>query len=140
MLMDVSVPAKHRAHQWSLFLQSAEHIFPPLNAVQTLANVILSVLVYRASERDEQAAAKLPGLVLAALCNVGTTLFALGYMSPINNKMRACGAELAKGENKSEAESEYRVLQRRWTRGNNIRAVMMIGAAIAGMSALLTRE
>jgi hypothetical protein len=139
MMMDTSIPAKHQAHQWSLFLHGAEHIFPPLNAVQTLANVILSVLTYRASGNSTVAAGKFSRLVLAAMCNIGTTAFVLAYMAPLNNKMRACGAELVKEEKGSDAEERYRMLQRKWTRGNNIRAVLMVGAAIAGMSALLTK-
>ena len=140
MMVDASIPAKYQAYQWSLFLHGAEHIFPPLNAIQTLANVILSVLVYRASGSNDGLSAKFPKLVLAAICNIGTTAFVLGYMAPLNNRMRACGAELAKEEKGSDVEKKYRVLQRKWTRGNNIRAVLMVGAAVAGMWALLTKN
>ncbi|KAF2417664.1 hypothetical protein EJ08DRAFT_71204 [Tothia fuscella] len=139
MMTDASVPVKHQAHQWSLFLHGAEHIFPPLNAVQTLANVVLSVLVYRASGSTDAAAAKFPKLLLAALCNIATTAFVLSYMGPLNNRMRAIGAELAKDEKGSEAEKKYRKMQKKWTQGNNLRAVLMIGAPIAGMWALLSR-
>ena len=140
MMADSSVPAKHQARQWTLFLHGAEHIFPPLNGVQTLANVILSVLAYRTSGSNDVAAAKFPKLALAVACNIGTTVFALGYMAPINNKMRACGAELAKDEKGSDAEEKYRALQKKWAQGNNTRAVLMVGAAVAGMWALLTKE
>jgi hypothetical protein len=140
MMMDTSVPAKHQAHQWSLFLHGAEHIFPPLNAVQTLTNVVLSVLTYRVSGNNNLAAAKFPKLVLAAICNIGTTGFVLAYMAPLNNKMRACGAELGKEKEGSNAEKRYRILQREWTQGNNIRAVLMVGAAVAGMWALLSKK
>ncbi|KAF2429114.1 hypothetical protein EJ08DRAFT_662069 [Tothia fuscella] len=94
MVSSNTVPAKYQAHQWELYLHGAEHMLPPLNSVQTLANVVLSILVYRAPGNNSVADAKLPKLVLAALFNIATTAFSLGFMVPLNSKMRACGKEL----------------------------------------------
>jgi hypothetical protein len=139
MMTDASVPAKYQAQQWSHFLHGAEFIFPLLNGVQTIVNLVLSVLTYRASGNNNVAAAKFPKLALAALFNIGTTTFVLGYMARLNNRMRVCGAELAREEKGSDAVRRYRVLQEEWTRGNNMRAVLMVSAAVAGMWALLTK-
>lgn len=66
-------------------------------------------------------------------------------MVPMNRKMANIAGEMEKGVKDGSAEgaeykkneSELRRLQSRWTRLNYGRAMIMIGASLAGFSALL---
>lgn len=80
--------------------------------------------------------------------NVATTAWALTIMVPMNKKMTVLAGEMEKEikeEGKGESskfkgnESELRRLQKRWQKLNVGRAMIMVGSALAGFSALLVR-
>jgi len=145
MLMIPDVPVHHAGKQTAYLLHNSEYYFPPLNAVCTLSNIILAgtAFVYRGNSRI--ADFKWPRLAVAAGFNLATTAYALGIMVPMNRKMAAISDDMQKvvsrGDEKSSEmkikELELRRLQSRWRKLNYGRAVIMIGAALAGMSALL---
>jgi hypothetical protein len=154
MLMLPGVPSHHAGHQTAYLLHNSEHFFPPLNAVCTLTNLILTGFAFYYSRGTAAsipgtsahiAAGKFPRVGLAALLNVCTTIWALTIMVPMNKKMAAIAGEMEKGVKDGEAEgqaykkneSELRRLQARWTKLNYGRAMIMVGASLAGFSALL---
>ena len=145
MLQVPYVPAHYAGHQTSYLLHNSEKFFPPLNAACTLSNLVMTGLTYYYSSDSALAAAKFPRLAIAAGFSVATTAYALLIMVPLNKKQTALADELEAAEKKGEVKSsdysrnerELRRLQTRWTKLNYGRATVMIGAALAGMSALL---
>ena len=144
------VPAHYAGHQTAYLLHNSEYFFPPLNGIQTLSNVVLTGLAYYYSRSASAnipgtsahlAAAKFPRLAIAAALNFATTAWALGIMVPMNKRMAILAKELENseaGEPKyTSAEKELRRLQTRWQKLNYGRACLMVGAALAGVSALL---
>lgn len=147
MLQQPYVPAHYAGHMTTYLLHNSEHFFPPLNAVCTLSNLIMTGTAYYFSGQSRLAAAKLPRLAIAAGLSVATTAYALGIMVPLNKRQVAHAQEMEKaaaaGEEKSEKyktnERELRKLQNTWITMNYGRATIMICSALAGMSALLVK-
>ena len=141
------VPAHYAGHQTAFLLHESEKFFPPLNALCTLGNVVMTGLTYYFSRDSAVAAEKFPRLAIAAGLSVATTAYALLIMVPLNKKQTALAGELEKAEKNGEVKSEaytrnateLRRLQTRWTTLNYGRASLMIGSAVAGISALLVR-
>lgn len=141
------VPVHYAAHQGSYLLHNSEHFFPPLNAVCTLGNLVMTIFAYLYSRQSPIAAAKAPRLALATALSVATTAYALLIMVPMNRRQMALAVELEKldmaGDTKAEVyksnEMELRRIQVRWTKMNYGRAVIMLGAAVVGASALLVK-
>jgi len=147
MLQLPYVPSHYAGHQTAYLLHNSEHFFPPLNALCTLGNLVMTGLSYYYSGDSITAAAKFPRLAAATGFSLATTAYAIGIMVPLNRKQAALAGELEKaesaGEVKSESykrnEAELRRLQTRWTKLNLGRACLMVGAALSGMSALLVK-
>jgi len=154
MLMLPGVPSHYAGSQTAYLLHNSEHFFPPLNAICTLSNLILTGFAYYYSRGTGAsipgtaahiASSKFPRLALAAVLNLATTAWALTIMVPMNKKMAVHAGEMEKlvkdGEEQGASfkgnESELRRLQTRWTRLNYGRAMIMIGSSLAGFSALL---
>jgi len=154
MLMLPGVPSHHAGSQTAYLLHNSEHFFPPLNALCTLSNLILTGFAYYYSRGTGSsipgtaahiASGKFPRLALAAVLNLATTAWALTIMVPMNKKMTVHAGEMEKlvkdGDEQSAKfkgnESELRRLQTRWSRLNYGRAMIMIGSSLAGFSALL---
>lgn len=152
MLMLPTIPSHFAGHQTAYLLHNSEYFFPPLNAICSLLNIICTGITFYSSRGSGPAAAiasaKLPRLAVAALLNVATTAWALTIMVPMNKKMTVLAGEMEKEikeEGKGESskfkgnESELRRLQKRWQKLNVGRAMIMVGSALAGFSALLVR-
>lgn len=143
----VNVPVHYTAQQTAYLLHNSEHFFPPLNALCTLTNLILTGTSYYNRDSSPLLAAKLPRLALAAALNVATTAWALGIMVPMNKRMTVLAAQLkdgaAKGQEKESrhksVEHEFRALQKKWMKLNYGRAIIMIASAVAGASALVAK-
>ncbi|TKA61049.1 hypothetical protein B0A49_10952 [Cryomyces minteri] len=141
MLMLPDVPTVYAGKQTAYLLHNSEYFFPPLNLACTLSNLILTGIAYYYSPNSPVA----PRLAFATVLNFATTAYALGIMVPMNRRMAVIATELEKsaqrGEEKGAStkanETELRRLQSRWRKLNYGRATIMIGSALAGMSALL---
>ncbi|KAK4988184.1 hypothetical protein LTR66_003401 [Elasticomyces elasticus] len=146
MLMLPQIPVQYAGTQTAYLLQKSEYFFPPLNGVCTLSNLVLMGTAYLYSSDSAVAAAKLPRLATAFVLNLATTAWALTIMVPMNKRMGVLAGQMEKkvkedgqGAVVKTEESELRRLQARWRKLNYGRATIMIGSAIAGMSALLVR-
>jgi len=146
MLRDVDVPVHYAAAQTAYLLHNSEHFFPPLNALCSLGNLILTgVSYYYSTQGNVEAGNKFPRLAVAFGCNVATTAWALGFMVPMNKRMTALSGELEIGVGKGEGKEagqlgkarEFRALQRRWETWNLGRATIMLASAVAGALALI---
>lgn len=147
MLQQPYVPAHYAGHMTSYLLHNSEHFFPPLNALCTLGNLIMTGTTYYFSGQSRLAAAKFPRLALATGLSLATTAWAIGIMVPMNKAQTQHATEMEKavaaGEEKSDNykrhERELRRLQQRWTKLNYGRAAIMLASAFVGMSALLVK-
>jgi Domain of unknown function (DUF1772) len=117
----------------------SEFYFPPLNAACALSNLMMSIVAYLHSGSDSIAAAKLPYLCTATAANIATTAWAMLIMVPMNRQLVAIAGRLKEKENEFE-EKELRRLQKKWSRLNYGRALIMIGGSVAGMMALLVQR
>lgn len=143
----VKVPVHYTAQQTAYLLHNSEHFFPPLNALCSLANLIMTGTAYYYSKSSPTLAAKFPRLAIAAGLNIATTAWALGIMVPMNKKMGKLSVELTKGvESGDEKEArhklkerEFRELQKTWRFRNYGRAIIMLASAIAGATALIVK-
>lgn len=143
----VNVPIHYTAQQTAYLLHNSEHFFPPLNALCSLANIILAGTTYYNRDSSPLLAAKFPRLAIAAALNVATTAWALGIMVPMNKRMAVLAGQLkdgvAKGQEKDTrhklVEREFRGLQKRWMKLNYGRAAIMIASAIVGATALVAK-
>lgn len=114
----------------------SEYFFPPLNAACTLSNLLTAIIAYLNRDIHSVAAAKLPYLSIATAANIATTAYALLIMVPMNRKQAAIADNLKHRENENE-EKELRRLQKRWSRLNYGRAMIMVAGSVAGMLGLL---
>lgn len=156
MLQIDKVPVHYSAQQTDYLLHNSEHFFPPLNAICTLGNLIVTGITFYYSRGSGSssiafdntarvASAKLPRQAIAFALSVATTAYALGIMVPMNRKMQAIAGEMEKAAQRGEEKSsemqkkalDLKGLQNRWMTLNYGRALVMIGASLAGMSALL---
>jgi hypothetical protein len=144
----VNVPIHHTAQQTAYLLHNSEHFFPPLNALCSLSNLILTSTAYLRSRNGNLVAeAKFPILATAFGLNVATTAWALLIQVPMNKRMTKLAeilkAGVANGTDKDSrqkaAEKEFRDLQLRWRKLNYGRAAIMIASAIAGALALVAK-
>jgi Domain of unknown function (DUF1772) len=117
----------------------SEHFFPPLNAACTLSNLLMTIITYLNRNSHAVAAAKLPYLCMATAANIATTAYALLIMVPMNRKQQALAENLKEKENAND-ERELRRLQKKWSRLNYGRAMIMIAGSVAGMMGLLVQH
>ncbi|KAI5203462.1 hypothetical protein E4T42_09476 [Aureobasidium subglaciale] len=144
----VNVPIHHTAQQTSYLLHNSEHFFPPLNALCSVSNLILTSTAFLKS-RDGNliAEAKFPKLAAAFGLNVATTAWALLIQVPMNKRMSRLAEILNEGvaagkerdSRQKAAEKEFRDLQVRWARLNYGRAAIMIASAVASALALVSK-
>ncbi|CAD0112498.1 unnamed protein product, partial [Aureobasidium uvarum] len=144
----VGVPIHYTAQQTAYLLHNSEHFFPPLNALCSLSNLILTSTAFlRARDGNLIAEAKFPKLAAAFGLNVATTAWALLIQVPMNKRMTRLAeilkAGVANGTDKDSrqkaAETEFRELQLKWRKLNYGRAAIMIASAIAGALALVAK-
>ncbi|GAB7350185.1 hypothetical protein MBLNU459_g0847t2 [Dothideomycetes sp. NU459] len=143
----VNVPVHYTAQQTAYLLHNSEHFFPPLNALCSLANLIMTGTAYYYSKESPTLAAKLPRLAIAAGLNIATTAWALGIMVPMNKRMGVLSTELTRGVQSGEEkearhklkERQFRELQKTWRFRNYGRAIIMLASAIAGATALVVK-
>ena len=88
MLEIPDVPAVYAGRQVRWLLHWSEVIFPKINAIGTIPNLLLAVTCFVKRNENYVASVKWPTLAGAFLCNVGATVWTLVIMSPINNGMR----------------------------------------------------
>lgn len=122
MLENPSIPAIHRAKQVQQFLHTAEHIFPPVNALSTASNLALTLTAYLKGDALHGHAAVLGArfvpLAVALGFNAATTVYTLVFMVPKNNRLRELAVELEKGgdgEKLLVVEREFQEMQASWT-------------------------
>ncbi|KAG9943101.1 hypothetical protein KCU85_g8933, partial [Aureobasidium melanogenum] len=144
----VGVPVHYTAQQTAYLLHNSEHFFPPLNALCSLSNLILTGTAFlRARDGNLIAEAKFPKLAAAFGLNIATTAWALLIQVPMNKRMTKLAeilkAGVANGTDKDSrqkaAETEFRELQLRWRKLNYGRAAIMIASAVAGALALVAK-
>lgn len=82
--------------------------------------------------------AKLPYLCMATAANIATTAYALLIMVPMNRRQAAIAERLKDRMNEND-EKELRSLQKKWSRLNYGRAMIMIAGSVAGMMGLLVQ-
>jgi len=142
----VGVPIHYTAQQTAYLLHNSEHFFPPLNALCSLSNLILTSTAFlRARDGNLIAEAKFPKLAAAFGLNVATTAWALLIQVPMNKRMSRLAEILKEGvangtekdSRQKAAEKEFRDLQLRWRKLNYGRAAIMIASAVAGALALV---
>ncbi|KAI4771427.1 hypothetical protein E4T52_13565 [Aureobasidium sp. EXF-3400] len=144
----VGVPVHYTAQQTAYLLHNSEHFFPPLNALCSLSNLILTGTAFlRARDGNLIAEAKFPKLATAFGLNIATTAWALLIQVPMNKRMSKLAeilkAGVANGTDKDSrqkaAATEFRELQLRWRKLNYGRAAIMIASAVAGALALVAK-
>ncbi|TIA34637.1 hypothetical protein D6C79_08706 [Aureobasidium pullulans] len=144
----VGVPIHYTAQQTAYLLHNSEHFFPPLNALCSLSNLILTSTAFlRARDGNLIAEAKFPKLAAAFGLNVATTAWALLIQVPMNKRMSRLAEILKEGvangtekdSRQKAAEKEFRDLQLRWRKLNYGRAAIMIASAVAGALALVAK-
>lgn len=144
----VGVPLHYTAQQVAYLLHNSEHFFPPLNALCSLSNLILTGTAYlNARNGNLVAEAKFPRLAAATALNIATTAWALLIQVPINKRLAKLADTLKAGHaagkdtesRQKAAEVEFRNLQQRWRKLNYGRAAIMIASAVAGAMALIAR-
>lgn len=138
MLQLPQVPVKYAGQQTAYLLHNSEKFFPPLNAVCTLSNLVMTVTAYLNKDTNSIAAAKLPYLGISFACNMATTAYAIFIMVPMNKKQTALAEDLKITENETK-EKELRSLQKRWQTLNYGRATVMIIGSVIGMMGLLVK-
>ncbi|KAH9835524.1 hypothetical protein Tdes44962_MAKER08516 [Teratosphaeria destructans] len=138
MLENVDVPVKYRAKQVRQFLQSAEHIFPPTNALSTVSNLALLLAAYL--KRNQLSGALLHSrripIAVAFGFNVLTTVYTLTVMVPKNNRLRDLSARLETNPDDKAVGAEFEAAQKTWTFYAGFRAALMLGATIGAVWAL----
>jgi len=140
----VDVPLHYSSRQVAYLLHDSEKFFPPLNALCTLSNLILAGTAYY-NRNSPIMAIKWPRLAIAFGLNMATTVYALAIMVPNNVKMTKLSKEMNEAVAKGDAgepankqkEMQFRQIQQKWMRLNLGRAACMLGAAVAGISALM---
>jgi hypothetical protein len=114
MLELPDVPAIYAGKQVRWLLHWSEIIFPKINAVGTVPNLLLAVTCFLKRHDSRVAALKWPVLAAAFACNVGATAWTLVIMSPINNGMRKFSQAVEDRPDDERAEKEFRRLQKKW--------------------------
>ncbi|KAK5109626.1 hypothetical protein LTR62_006863 [Meristemomyces frigidus] len=133
MLQIPSIPAVHAGTATHYLLSHSEHFFPPVNALCTLSNLILTITAYLNRDSSRAAAEKLPYCAASFGLSIATTAYALLIMVPMNKRMGLMAKNLEGNASDEKSEKELRRLQQRWTKLNYGRASLMIGAAVIGM-------
>jgi hypothetical protein len=115
VLRNPNVPAHHASTLVTHLLHLSEVIFPKLNAIGTLGNLIMSVAIYlKRNEVSPEIYAKLPYTLGSFGLSVAVTIYALTVMVPINTTMKNMAKRLAKDENDKEAAATFREYQEKW--------------------------
>jgi hypothetical protein len=144
----VNVPIHFTAQQTAYLLHNSEKFFPPLNALCSLSNLILTSTAFlNARNGNVIAQAKLTKLAIALGLNIATTAWALMIQVPMNKRMSRLAeilkAGVANGTDKEgrqkAAEKEFRDLQIKWRKLNYGRAAIMLASAVAGALALVAK-
>lgn len=73
MLELPSVPAVYAGKQVNFLLERSELVFPKINALGTIPNLVLAVICFRRRHESFAASEKWPWLAAAFACNVGAT-------------------------------------------------------------------
>lgn len=114
MLELADVPALYAGRQVRWLLHWSEVIFPKINAMGTVPNLLLAVACFFKRNESKIAGVKWPVLAGAFLCNIGATAWTLIIMSPINNGMRRESQKVEDNPDDKTAEREFRRLQAKW--------------------------
>lgn len=138
VLRNENVPAHHASTLVTHLLHVSEIVFPPLNAVGTVGNlVILSGTFAQKGKITPELAAKLPYIAASFGFSVAVTVYALTVMVPINTTMKNMAARLRKDEGDKEAARTFREFQLKWQGFNMGRGSLMLAASIASVIALV---
>lgn len=114
MITLADIPAVYLGRQARFLLATSEAVYPKVNAVGEIPNLILTIVAFRSRGVSKAAAAKWPFLAAALACNLATTFWALFVMSPINNEVRKQTKKLEEDKTDKEAEMKYRDAVTKW--------------------------
>ncbi|KAK4506154.1 hypothetical protein PRZ48_004119 [Zasmidium cellare] len=133
MLELPSVPALYAGRQLRWLLDASDKIFPRINGIGTISNLVLAVTCFLKRNESPIAGAKWPILAGAFLSNVGATLWTFAFMIPRNNGMRTFAKKVEESPEDKEAERELRRLQGEWRAYAYGRAAIMLAASVFGV-------
>lgn len=108
------VPALYAGRQIRYMLQRADGIYPRVNAIGTVSNLVLAVMCFLKRNESPIAGVKWPYLAAAFLANMGTTVYTFAFMVPRNNGMRKFSQKLEENPDDKMAEREFRRIQGEW--------------------------
>ncbi|KAF2161168.1 hypothetical protein M409DRAFT_59425 [Zasmidium cellare ATCC 36951] len=114
MLELPDVPALYAGRQLRWLLHKSDGIFPRINAIGTVSNLVLAVMCFLKRNESQIAGVKWPVLAGAFLSNVGATLWTFAFMIPRNNGMRKFSQKVEENPDDKVAEKELRRLQAEW--------------------------
>lgn len=115
VLRNPNVPAHHASTLVTHLLHLSEVIFPKLNAIGTIGNLIMTIdLFLKRNELSSSEEAKLPYVAVSFALSVGVTIYALTVMVPINTTMKNMAERLRRDEGDKEAAATFREYQERW--------------------------
>lgn len=114
MLELPDVPALYAGRQLRWLLHKSDGIFPRINAIGTVSNLVLTVMCFLKRNESQIAGVKWPVLAGAFLSNVGATLWTFAFMIPRNSGMRKFSQKVEENRDDKVAEKELRRLQAEW--------------------------
>lgn len=95
-------------------LHRSEIIFPPVNAISTISNLVMVIAVYLDRKKGRDTAAKLPWLAASFALSLGVTIYTLTVMVPINNALKENAKKLDKDPEDEQARKGFREAQATW--------------------------
>lgn len=108
------VPALYAGRQIRFLLTKSDGIYPRVNAIGTVSNLVLAVMCFLKRNESPIAGVKWPILAGAFLANMGTTAYTFAFMVPRNNGMRKFSQKLEENPDDKMAEREFRRIQGEW--------------------------
>lgn len=114
MLALADVPALYAGRQIRFMLNASDSIYPRVNAIGTVSNLVLAVMCFLKRNETPIAGVKWPILAGAFLANLGTTVYTFAFMVPRNNGMRNFSKKLEENPDDKMAQRELRRIQDEW--------------------------
>jgi len=119
-------------------LRLSEIIFPKLNAISTVGNLIMTAtLLWNRGSLDSILRAKFPYIAASFGLSVGVTIYALTVMVPINESMKSMAKKLKADPENKEAGEIFRMRQGQWQTWNMGRGSLMLVGSIISMVGIL---
>jgi len=115
VLRHPDIPAVHTGTLVTYLLHKSEIIFPKLNAVGTLGNLVMVVAIYiNRNSASPAIKAALPYIAASLALSIGVTVYALTVMVPINTAMKNAAKVLKENPKDGDAEKTLRTNQEKW--------------------------